>query len=37
MKKSLQTSNLTVIVKNKSHSDVIEFDVPFNTKMKNVH
>lgn len=36
MKKFLQGSNLTIKVKGKNNHDIIEFDLPFNTKMKNV-
>lgn len=37
MKKSLQGSNLTVTVKGNHNHEIIEFDVPSNTKMKNVN
>ncbi len=36
MKKCHLSSSLTVKVKGKNNHDIIEFDLPFNTKMKNV-
>jgi len=37
MKKTTPGSNLTIEVKDKNNSQIIEFEVPYNTKLKNVH